>query len=119
MITLELPWPPSVNNLTAMVRGRKIMSERGRKYRIDAQAAVLTSHGLLTPIQSPVSVSIFAAPPDRRRRDLDNLNKAVLDSLVNCRVIADDSQIHRLSIEWEPIKKGGGVTVKVNPLEEA
>ena len=45
-----------------------------------------------------LSVLINAYPPDRRKRDLDNILKSLLDALQHARVYPDDSQIDRLTI---------------------
>jgi len=42
---------------------------------------------------------IEAFPPDKRRRDLDNLIKAIQDSLQYAGVYEDDSQIDYLTIK--------------------
>jgi len=47
-------------------------------------------------------MSIECYPPDRRKRDLDNLGKCIADSLQHARVYADDSQIDFLSFERMP-----------------
>jgi crossover junction endodeoxyribonuclease RusA len=57
-----------------------------------------------------------AFPPDRRRRDLDNLPKAVLDSLAHAGVYEDDSQIDLLIIRrCDPIK-GGKLKIRISEL---
>lgn len=45
-----------------------------------------------------LSVTIYAYPPDRRKRDLDNILKCLLDSLEKAQVFVDDSQIDELII---------------------
>jgi len=45
-----------------------------------------------------LSVFIEAFPPDKRKRDLDNVLKSLLDALQHAGVYADDCQIDRLSI---------------------
>ena len=46
-------------------------------------------------------------PPDRRRRDLDNLLKCLQDSLVHAGAMEDDSQIKELRMKMnEPIEGG-------------
>jgi crossover junction endodeoxyribonuclease RusA len=45
-----------------------------------------------TPLEGAVSVTLRLWFPDRRRRDLDNVAKSVLDGL-NGVAYADDSQI--------------------------
>lgn len=54
-----------------------------------------------------MSIDIEAAPPDRRRRDLDNLLKALLDMLQHAEVYNDDYQVADLRIRRvEPVPHG-------------
>jgi crossover junction endodeoxyribonuclease RusA len=105
VIALTLPWPPAANNLHAVVRGRKVLSKAGRMYRELVALRVLEqktpSFGAL-----PLTVQIDAHMPDKRRRDLDNILKAALDSLTRAGVWDDDSQIHHLSIRRYPPPAG-------------
>lgn len=108
---LFLPFPPTVNTYWRTVRvpagrsremvTRVLISERGRQYREAVQKEVLAQLPLpIHPLQGGVRVHLWACPPDRRRRDLDNLPKAVFDACTHSRVWGDDSQIQRLTIEW-------------------
>lgn len=114
VVVLTLPWPPAANNLHAVVRGRKVLSKAGREYR-GKVAAACAAQGAPRLGRARLRVSVSAFPPDRRRRDLDNLNKAVLDALVFARVFDDDSQVDDLRIaRGEPVKEGRlSVTVEV------
>jgi crossover junction endodeoxyribonuclease RusA len=96
---LTLPWPPSVNRYWRQVNGRAILSADGRHYKQDVAALCFTAG--VQPEMGPVVVDIVAFPPDRRRRDLDNLLKATLDSLTPW-AWADDSQVVDLRIRWAP-----------------
>lgn len=112
-IQLELPWPPTVNTMwRSLGRGRTILSEKGRIYRETVAALVLTSIGR-PMLDCGLSVAIAAYPPDRKRRDLDNLFKGVLDSLAHAGVYADDYQIQRLSIERREVAKPGRLVVEI------
>ena len=44
-------------------------------------------------------------PPDQRRRDIDNYNKALFDALTLTGVWEDDSQVKRMLVEWGNIVK--------------
>lgn len=66
-----------------------------------------------------LAVELFAAPPDRRRRDLDNILKSLLDALVHAGVIEDDEQIDYLSITREPPAPPGSVAIIIRPKEQA
>ncbi|MFV9998433.1 MAG: RusA family crossover junction endodeoxyribonuclease [Arsenophonus endosymbiont of Dermacentor nuttalli] len=50
-------------------------------------------------------------PPDRRKRDLDNLMKAPIDALCHDGLIIDDSKIDVLHVERKEIIKGGKLVI--------
>ena len=101
MIELTLPWPPSVNNYWRSYRGMVVLSEAGRKYRTAvAEQVFLQSRGKSTV--GKLKVVIEAWRPDNRKRDLDNLLKAVLDSMGHAGLYIDDSLIVDLRIYWAP-----------------
>jgi Holliday junction resolvase RusA-like endonuclease len=112
---LELPYPPSVNHLWRHFRNRTVLSSKGREYR-RAVRLVLASRSV-TPQHGSLAVSIDVNPPDRRRRDLDNLHKALLDALGRGGAYFDDFQIDRLTITRCGIVRGGRVRVSVKPFD--
>lgn len=118
MIVVELPFPPSVNTYwrhpnSGKLAGRHLISEKGRAYRDAVMVEVCRYR--IPMLTGRLSVSIDVFPPDRRRRDLDNLHKGLLDGLVHARVIEDDSLIDRLSIERRSVTPNGRVRVFIKP----
>ncbi len=111
MLEVELPFPPSVNHYWRMWRGRMVISERGLRFRADVKA-ILAALGV-QPISGNLAVRIEVFPPDRRRRDLDNLLKAIGDSLEHGGAFHDDSQIVWLLIEKATVVPGGKVVVNI------
>jgi crossover junction endodeoxyribonuclease RusA len=107
-LSVVMPWPPSINGYFASVRGRLVLSKRGREYR-KATAGVWRWE----TIEERVSIHIEAYPPDRRRRDLDNILKATLDALVHAGAISDDSLIDQLSISREEPTEDGVLHVYI------
>ncbi len=67
------------------------------------------------PLRESVAVTISVMPPDRRRRDLDNLLKLLLDAM-NGILWSDDSQIDDLHIVRCERSQAGSVIVEArNP----
>jgi len=105
-LTLSLPWPPSVNRYWRSIgRGRVIISKEGRTYR--KTILDMLADNKITFGKDRIVVLIEAYPPDRRRRDLDNLKKAMFDALGAAGVYHDDCQIDSdLTSRMTPVKDG-------------
>jgi len=125
---LELPWPPSVNHYWRyVVRGKRIVvhiSKEGQSYRRNVEAALFGNK--IDTFEGPLRITIVLRPPDRRRRDLDNCLKALLDAMEHCRVFLNDSQVWQLSIAWDLgetgriiVQSNGLAVVTIEPLELA
>lgn len=114
-LSLSLPYPPSVNhyyrNIVVAGRPRTLISRQGRAYREEVRA--VCSGVFRRPIEGRVAVAIILHPPDRRRRDLDNALKALLDSLQHGGAFLDDSQIVRLSIRKDEAVEGGRADITI------
>ena len=99
MVKLTLPYPPSINHYWRNFRGRMVISQEGRAFRQNVCALLASGRGNgppKPPSGGRIALAMDAFPPDRRRRDLDNLQKAVLDALQHGGVYRDDSQIDLL-----------------------
>jgi crossover junction endodeoxyribonuclease RusA len=114
-IRLELPYPPSVNTYWRSVAGRVLISKAGRMYRAELDASVFRQLQAddVRPLAGRLDVSVIVHPPDKRRRDLDNVLKALLDALQHAGIYQDDSQIDKLTVERAEMLKGGNVIVCV------
>jgi Holliday junction resolvase RusA-like endonuclease len=117
MITLELPWPPSLNHYYKHVGNKVLISKEGRQYR-EVVVNRIKAAGIKM-ITGRVEVAIQLYPPDRRRRDADNSLKCLLDAFTAGGIYEDDSQIYFLSIEkLEPMPPDGLAVVKVFNYEQ-
>lgn len=115
MIELTLPWPPTVNTYWRSFEGRVLISKKGREYRKAVADQVLIQRAN-KQIDYAVKVEIKAYRPDRRRRDLDNLLKAILDSMTHAGVMQDDALIEDLRVYWAD-EIGGMVKITVEGIE--
>ena len=96
-INIDLPWPPSINHYWRHTKNGHYISNEGKTYR-----QLVLFHGLKYrdkfPKDARLSVYIEAYPPDKRKRDLDNVLKSLLDALQHAGIYQDDSQIDLLTI---------------------
>lgn len=118
-VSLTLPYPPSANRMWRSVP--KLKSPiKSREYLAWIKAA----QGCIPmvardEIKGAFIVTIEADRPDRRKRDLDNLVKPILDLLrpttTHKGVIEDDHLAEQITIRWtsaEP-KKPASVRVTI------
>ena len=121
-MVIIIPYPPSVNTYWRAVKGRVIMSKRGREYR-DAVYTAINSAFEPDDVEDPrpllgrLKVKITATMPDRRRRDIDNINKAALDALGDAGVYGDDEQIDDLHILRGEVMKPGCLEVEIEEID--
>lgn len=113
---IRLPWPPTVNHYYTVARNRKILSKQGRAYKQEA-AWLIASERHYTVQKGRICLTIHAHPPDKRKRDLDNILKPILDSLTEAGVFEDDSQVDDLRITRFPPQNGGYVEIIVSSYE--
>lgn len=117
--TFTLPWPPSVNaayRSVRMGRGvRVLLSRAGREFK-DSAALELLAQRVPSFGAQRVSVAVSLFPPDRRRSDIDNRAKLLIDALMPS-VIDDDSQIDRLLFERCATVPGGRVDLMVAAIQ--
>lgn len=116
MIELTLPYPPSNNTYYRHVGNRVLLSEAGRNYRREALRTMLTNRS--GGLSGRVAVTVRVYPPDRRKRDLDNVLKGLLDSLTHSGAIEDDGMIDYLTVSRHEVMPGGQVIVTISRLHE-
>lgn len=116
MIKIELPYPPSVNHYWRHAGRHVYISRDGRIYRERVAACVL-AHGIHgEALTGHISLTISIYPPDRRRRDIDNVLKSLLDAMQHARIYDDDSQIVKIEIAKKEPVAGGKVVVYVEEI---
>jgi len=112
-IYLTLPLPPSSNNM--FVNGK---AGRGRfispLYRAwKTEAGLLARSQSKQRIEGPFAVQINAVRPDKRRRDIDNMIKPLVDLLVAQGFVTDDSEMQQITATW--VEKGPPIWMAVRP----
>lgn len=113
-----LPWPPSNNRYYRHNRGRTHISAEGAAYRHEV-ARIIRDSMLDIRTSSPLKIRIECHMPDRRRRDLDNLQKAAFDALTKAGFWVDDCQVVDYRVVKMPVVKGGKLELTITELEAA
>lgn len=115
-IDFDLPFPPSINHYFSYYQGRPVLSKEARAYR-HLVRRIARAKGV-KPLMGALNVHIDIFPPDKRRRDIDNCFKSVLDALQHAGVFWDDSQIIVLHAVKHPSAQDGYVIVEIRELED-
>ena len=113
MIELDLPYPCSVNHYYQRNRfGGISIGKKGKLYKANVGMILAATK----PMGGRLGVLIAMYPPDKRKRDLDNVLKCLLDSL-NGLAWHDDNQIDFLQIRrFDPIEYGS-IKVQIRSLD--
>lgn len=102
---LPLPFPVSVNAMYRNVRGvGRVKSKRYKAWNAEAHA--MNTGTTMHQIEGPFNAEIVVGRPDKRKRDLDNLAKCVLDLAVSWGLVEDDHLLTSLKMEWSDTMKG-------------
>tara|TARA_Y100001970_G_scaffold138063_1_gene169838 strand:+ start:2709 stop:3134 length:426 start_codon:yes stop_codon:yes gene_type:complete len=123
MLTLELPFPVSVNQYWKIAGKRMIKSKVARAYIAEVTMLFLEAkarHGI-KPFgpDDDLSIAIAVHYPMKKGRanDLDNLTKICIDALETAGVFPDDNQFRHVQISREKARGKGSkglarVTIK-------
>lgn len=108
MVTLELPYPPSVNGIWRFSGKRAYISKQYAAWKKEAGAWFMKQRAektIGTPIKGAFEVHIaFPTAKRRKNADLDNRIKPVLDALQEFKLIENDSKCEALMATWAPVE---------------
>lgn len=111
-LSLELIYPPSVNNLFSnSSRGGRFVSPRYKAWR--AQAGGQALEQAPGSIEGAYEMRVIATRPDRRTRDVEGLAKALSDLLVTLGIVRDDSDCQSITLEWADERPRRDATVRI------
>jgi crossover junction endodeoxyribonuclease RusA len=110
-ISIELPYPPSVNHYWGQSGKHRFIGAKGKEFR--KTVIELIEREKIRTLFGRLAVHVNLYPPDRRKRDVDNCMKSLLDALEHGGLYENDSQIDELHIIRKEIIKGGMCIVTV------
>lgn len=102
---IEIPWPPSANTYWRRHGDKYFISTKGKEFRQIVLSSCYKDKSRFDELDR-LKVYIEAYPPDRRKRDLDNIFKATLDAFQWSGIFPDDSQIDDLHIIRKEVGRG-------------
>lgn len=103
--------PPSVNHYWVASGKRRFLSARAKDFQ-----KVLSLFVKPKMSCERLRIEITVHFGDNRKRDIDNICKGILDSLVKSGLCLDDEQFDELYIKRGAVIKGGLIKIKVTEL---
>lgn len=114
----ELPFPPSVNNIKGVYKGKNIKSKQYRAWEKSCPDLILPERGV---IDWPVHLTYKIYMPDKRLRDIGNYEKAITDQLVKQCILMDDNTkiVHGIHIHFAGVDRGNPrVEITIHELKD-
>jgi len=115
-LTLQVSFPPSVNTYWQFNGSRRFLTKNAVAFKQQVRNEFIASKHKGFDRQR-LMVRIELSPPDKRRRDIDNYAKSLIDALCQAGIFVDDEQIDLLTIVRCEQKKSGLCQVRIEPLD--
>ena len=97
-------------------RGRTILSKAGREYK-KAIAEYVVENNVPKFGENKLKITMILQPKDKRKMDIDNRIKCVLDSLQEAGVFDDDFQVDELHVMRGEQVKGGKLLLTIEVID--
>ena len=105
-----------MNTYWRRVGHKTIISRGGREFRTKVCAMLAGDGPRKPPAGGRIALLMDAFPPDRRRRDLDNLQKPTLDAMQHAGIYEDDSQVDLLITRRMQVCPDGRIIARIEAL---
>lgn len=114
-VVLYLPWPPTINSYYKVTQsGQRYLDKKVRVFRDHVLSCLEEQCPNLPKLEEPVFMEVYLFPPDRRKRDLDNYMKGLLDALTQAGLWIDDSLVDQLHIYRGEVIRDGSVRIELS-----
>ena len=117
MTSFTLPFPPSMNTYWRNFRGRTVISKNGREFR-EAVIKFVIDNNIPKFGDKKLKLTLILRPRDKRKIDIDNRIKAVLDALEHAGVFDDDFQVDHIEMIRGENIKGGLLHVVIEEIKD-
>jgi len=120
MMTITLPWPPRILSPNARPAHWAVLARAKRLYRTACATQARMQGAVALSAHLSLAVHLCFIPPDRRRRDIDNLiasAKAGLDGLADVLQVDDSRWMLTAELPEAGGEIGGFLRVEVSRRE--
>jgi crossover junction endodeoxyribonuclease RusA len=114
LIELTVEYPPSANQLWRAVPGRGVIKSKVYRDWLKINLWIISGQ-LKTKVTGQYVVVFEASRPDKRRRDIDNLIKPLMDLIVQAGAVEDDSLCAELTAKW--VNNGTGIRIFIREAQ--
>lgn len=114
-IQISLPYPPTVNHYWGQLGSKKFLGKKGKEFREAVFLCCLNARK--GTLNGRLHMEVYLYPPDKRKRDVDNVLKPLLDALEHAGVYENDSQIDKLCITRMEVKPQGLCNVTISVID--
>lgn len=113
-VTFNLPFPPSVNSMWRSKGSNWYSTPKYKAWQKEAFAEI--KYQKVPKVKPPYSITIAAGRPDKRKRDIGNLEKGVSDILQTAGIITNDCDTEHLEIYWDCTIDAGRINVTISTI---
>ena len=113
-LNLILPLPPSVNSYWGFAGSRRFLTLAAREFKKEVAHIVSQQSVIFGDKRLSLTATLYFK--DRRKSDIDNRIKSLLDALVQAGLFDDDSQVDELHVYRGAIYKQGKSLIKISEL---
>ena len=114
-MVITVPWPPSINFYYIRIRTRVILHKRVNEFRKEVCYLLNNIDGKFSS-EDRLSIKITLNPPNKRKFDLDNRLKGLLDALEYAGIFPNDEQIDNLFVTRGSVIKNGSVLIEIKKI---
>jgi len=109
---IYLPFPPTVNNYYVKTKRGVFISTKGKQFRAQVAEAIVEQLPDVF-ITDRMLVEVILYMPDKRKRDLGNYDKALMDAITEGGLWEDDELIDQQFFYRGCLTKGGQTYMRI------
>ena len=112
---IELPYPPSVNRIWRVGKNKRVYKDPAYTKWIEVCQYMIFAKKTV-PVLGNYRLLIEAKKPDKRKRDIDNIIKAISDVLETCGIVENDCYCQEVTARW--VKNGPELLIFVEKVDD-